>query len=327
MTIPTKRLDGLNSTINPQRDHEVAAMRDGVSNKLRIEQILALLQTSDIPDAAVTLAKLAADARAASGHTFDDTTAQLGETDVQGAIEALAAIAPPLSMAKAPSEMERLTVSSIRVKPGTFRDEDDASNISIPSAIDITGISVGNNAHRHVLAGRDGSGDPAAVLSETIALPSGWQAFRRIGSIRTDGSGNVRNWVQHGDVFMLINPVTGVVNVTNQGTSEVTRTLPVPVDVRVLAVLDVAASNSEAFGVAVVGGDTNAYAPDLPQRESVSDATISARSDSSADAAAGSSEVQILTNASGQIKTRSSISSTNLNITVKGWIDTRGRDF
>ena len=90
MAIPTKRLDGLESTNNPQRDHEVAAMRDGTSNKLRVEQILSLLQSSDIPDAAVTLAKLADDARAAASHTFDDTTAQLGETDVQGAIEALA---------------------------------------------------------------------------------------------------------------------------------------------------------------------------------------------------------------------------------------------
>ena len=100
MSIPTKRLDSLDPTINPQRDHEVAAMRDGISNKLRIEQILALLQSSDIPDGAistekiegvaVTLAKLAADARAASGHTFDDTTAQLGETNVQGAIDVLA---------------------------------------------------------------------------------------------------------------------------------------------------------------------------------------------------------------------------------------------
>ena len=100
MNIPTRRLDSLETTFSPQRDHEVAAMRDGISNKLRVEQILALLLSSDIPDgavatgkienAAVTLAKLAADARAASGHTFDDTAAQLGETDVQGAIDVLA---------------------------------------------------------------------------------------------------------------------------------------------------------------------------------------------------------------------------------------------
>ena len=90
MSIPTKRLDDLDPTFSPERDHEVAAMRDGISNKLRVEQILALLQSSDIPDAAVTLANLAADARAAANHTFNDTIAQLGETDVQGAINVLA---------------------------------------------------------------------------------------------------------------------------------------------------------------------------------------------------------------------------------------------
>ena len=90
MNITTRRLDSLQPTIIPQRDYEIAAMRDGISNKLRVEQVLALLQSSDIPDDAVTLEKLAAGARAASGHTFDDATANLGETDVQGAIEALA---------------------------------------------------------------------------------------------------------------------------------------------------------------------------------------------------------------------------------------------
>ena len=73
MSIPTKRLDSLESTINPERDHEVAAMRDGISNKLRVEQILALLQSGDIPNGAVTLAKLAPNTRAdiASATTTD----------------------------------------------------------------------------------------------------------------------------------------------------------------------------------------------------------------------------------------------------------------
>ena len=90
------RLDGLNPTFSPQRDHEVAAMRDGISNKLRVEQILALLQSSDIPNAAVTLAKLAADARAAENHTLDAAIADVlgldpADRNVQKAIESLVA--------------------------------------------------------------------------------------------------------------------------------------------------------------------------------------------------------------------------------------------
>ena len=86
MSIPTKRLDALDSTINPQRDHEVAAMRDGISNKLRIEQILSLLDLGDIPS----------DALEASNHTLDAAVADLlgldpADRNVQDAIEALAA--------------------------------------------------------------------------------------------------------------------------------------------------------------------------------------------------------------------------------------------
>ena len=99
MTIPTRRLDALNQTMNAQRDHEVAAMRDGISNKLRVEQILALLESNDIPDGAVTLEKLAAAARSASGHAFDDTIAALGldpaDRNVQKAIEVVASRTGP----------------------------------------------------------------------------------------------------------------------------------------------------------------------------------------------------------------------------------------
>lgn len=90
MSIPTKRLDALDPTFSPERNHEVAAMRDGISNKLRVEQILALLQSSDIPDAAVTLAKLAADARAAGNHTYDNTASGIDASTPQGAIDILA---------------------------------------------------------------------------------------------------------------------------------------------------------------------------------------------------------------------------------------------
>ena len=86
----TIRIDALNPTVIPGRSHEIPAMREGISNKLRVEQILSLLQTSDIPDGAVTLAKLAMDARKSANYSFDDTTAQLGATDVQAAIDALA---------------------------------------------------------------------------------------------------------------------------------------------------------------------------------------------------------------------------------------------
>jgi len=323
----TIRIDQLNQTVNPARDHEFPAMRDGETVKLRAEQVLAVGNASD-PQALKDFSNVdPATGRAALNTPNVNDLGSAAQADIgTGPDQVSPNSLIPLPMAKAPSNLEWLSTNSIRVTAGSFRSEDDSSNIVLPSDIDITGISVGNNAHRHVLAGRDGSGDPAAILSETIALPSGWQAFRRVGSVRTDGSGDVRSFIQHGDVFMLAEPIAGAVNVSNQGTNEVTRTLPVPLGVRVLAVLDVAASRSEAFALAVVGGDTSSFAPDFPQQGSVSPATISARSSANQEPAAGSTEAQVLTNTSGQIKTRSSISSTNVNITVKGWIDARGRN-
>lgn len=43
----TIRIDQLNSTVNPERDHEFAAMRDGITVKLRAEQVLAVGDASD----------------------------------------------------------------------------------------------------------------------------------------------------------------------------------------------------------------------------------------------------------------------------------------
>ena len=90
MSIPTKRLDALDSTINPQRNHEVAAMRDGISNKLRIEQILGLLVLGDLPSEALE----------ASSHTLDTAVADLlgldpADRNVQKAIEAVAVRTAP----------------------------------------------------------------------------------------------------------------------------------------------------------------------------------------------------------------------------------------
>ena len=73
MTIPTKRLDSLNPTFVPQRDHEVAAMRDGISNKLRIEQIVGLTEAEDVSGLG-TMAVQDADSVVVTGGTISGIT-------------------------------------------------------------------------------------------------------------------------------------------------------------------------------------------------------------------------------------------------------------
>jgi hypothetical protein len=43
------RIDALDPTVNPQRDHEAPAMRDGLTVKLSVAQILGLIQKGDLP--------------------------------------------------------------------------------------------------------------------------------------------------------------------------------------------------------------------------------------------------------------------------------------
>jgi hypothetical protein len=45
----TVRIDALDPTVIPQRDHEFPAMRDGVTVKLTVAQILALIEKGDLP--------------------------------------------------------------------------------------------------------------------------------------------------------------------------------------------------------------------------------------------------------------------------------------
>lgn len=63
-------------------------------------------------------------------------------------------------------------------------------------------------------------------LSATApTMPGFYLLSRRIGSIKTDGSGNWTKFVQDGDTFTWDVPVTDV-NASNPGTSAVSRTLP-----------------------------------------------------------------------------------------------------
>lgn len=80
-------LDQLDPTASPQRDHVVPAIRESLTVRLSVAQILGLLQQGDIPDGAVALAKLAADARDSANHTFDPTASGLDAKTVQAAID------------------------------------------------------------------------------------------------------------------------------------------------------------------------------------------------------------------------------------------------
>lgn len=152
-------------------------------------------------------------------------------------------------------EMTR-AATSVSISAGAARNEGNTVNISRASALvkttaDWTAGSgnggfpegalgpIGNNTWYHVFIIEDGAGTvdggyDTALNATNLLGESGYTNYRRIGSVRTDGAGNIIDFIQEGDEFRWVTPVEDV-NVTNPGTTRVLATLTVPTGIRVMA--------------------------------------------------------------------------------------------
>lgn len=163
--------------------------------------------------------------------------------------------------------------------------------------------------------------DVLTSLSPTApTLPTGYTLFRRLGGMKTNGSGQWTPFIQDGDRFTWLSAPADV-NATNPGTSAVTRALSTPLGVRCEAIIYVIFS---------------AVAPtDNPSAILITDLSITDVAPSASYATlmvypnTANSVVphRVFTNTSSQVRTRLQISSTNsiLIIITNGWIDDRGR--
>lgn len=79
-------------------------------------------------------------------------------------------------------------------------------------------------------------------------LPSGYVAQRRIGSVRTNSSGNILPFTQTGNEFIWFNAPYDLQDVTNVGTTSTLFALTVPSGVKVLARIRFAAKNTGGAG-------------------------------------------------------------------------------
>ncbi|HEY1192249.1 MAG TPA: hypothetical protein VGE74_31785 [Gemmata sp.] len=192
-----------------------------------------------------------------------------------------------------------------------------------------TGARAGSTWYHVFLISQANGANPDVLFSLSATaptMPGSYTLKRRIGSVLTDGSGNIMDFVQYGDWFFWGVMVADVV-VMNPGTGTVNRTLTVPTGVKVGALLTV--------------GYTANTASDLPSSIMVTDL---ATADLGGSFAAGSynlysttaavnggiSGIQgpVWTNTSGQVRTRMQLGTagTRLIIDTFGWIDFRGRD-
>jgi hypothetical protein len=147
-------------------------------------------------------------------------------------------------------------------------------------------------------------------------LPSGYTKFKRLGSIKTDGSGNILGFFQNGTYFFLKIPV-----IDFSGTSTTTLalvTLSTPLGIKTIAILSatIFASAGNTRGLRIFSGD----ASDQAVSSSCWNGVYLASSGSTTDIITGSGNTLVPTSLSSQVFHEASASA-SVSILTQGWID------
>ena len=184
-------------------------------------------------------------------------------------------------------------------------------------ALDTGTIANSTWYHAHLIKRVDtGVVDVLVSLSATSpTLPANYTLSRRIGSMKTDGSGNWVAFTQNGDEFLWL-VGTNDVNLGTFGTSAALVTMTVPTGVKVNALFGGWAANAAQTFLLFTSPDQTDSTPAI--------GLVSALLNPGVSTAIGFFNVR--TNTSGQIRLRASNNSTTVVCTTQGWTDRRGRD-
>ncbi len=239
------------------------------------------------------------------------------------------------------------TAHDINVAAGECRDSSDTYNIlhssEITKQIDATwaagddaggmedGDTVGNAEWFHVhLLGK--STDPTAadigfdtsvtavnILADAAVVAAGYDIYRRIGSVLTDGSANIIGFTQDGDRFRWKVAVQNLGEATVANSNAVTIAVTTPTGIVAWADLIYRLKNDG--GNAVYTLITALDETDTAPSSSLHDLALTTTGQN-----ADSLSIFLKTDASSQIRYRVSFTvNTRVSLTTKGWIDRRGR--
>ncbi len=182
-----------------------------------------------------------------------------------------------------------------------------------------------NNTWYHVfeIAKTDGSVDAGFGIATDLAPTkllvdaTAYANYRRLSSIKTNGSAQIIDYRQDRDVFLWDTPVQDSTE-TTPGTGVRTITLgSVPTGVRVWALISIVQDLASAgFNLVMHGDASTVPVPSATLRDFATGATGTA--------IIGYWSGAVLTNTSAQIKLRSSVDPTTVTILTRGWIDKRG---
>ena len=145
-------------------------------------------------------------------------------------------------------------------------------------------------------------------------IPSPYTWFRRVGSVKTDGSSNLIAFTQDGDDFMWQTPV---VDLSAGGSATaVSLTVSTPLGVRTKGLFQLLCS----------GGGVLGYVSDLANVDLAPSITVSPLAQLGNATTTGTGGlVPVHTNTSSQIRYRNSSASGTFYLATYGWVDTRGR--
>lgn len=227
--------------------------------------------------------------------------------------------------------------ATFSVSAGMCADSNNADYISLESAISKTtsswavgsgngGLDTGTIAnstwyHAYVIRRTDtGVVDALVSLSASApTLPSGYTLARRLGAMKTNGSGQWTKFVQLGDEFLWDVSVVDANAVTPGVTTATTTTLTVPTGIQVWALLsgNVRDNTNAGSTLNVSSFDQSDQASSLSTAFTI----ISGPSSQN-----GGAPIQTRTNTSAQVRTRVSTTTAFFTLITNGWIDTRGRN-
>ncbi len=246
------------------------------------------------------------------------------------------------------------TTNDINLTAGSCRDSTNVANIEVSantsgkqldanwavsgttnSGMRNSAAGIANGTY-HIYAARTAASSTATIYAHTSAVTAtalaalqaegGGASYiyaRRIGSILRESAAIVQ-FKQNGNNFTRATPKLDV-SVTDPGVSAVTRTLSVPLGIKVVADIYILAQNLGTSGA------VQSLFTDLDTTDTAPLATLSHTATLYAGAGytlSNGSVMSIMTNTSGQVRSRMNYSdaSVNLYMHTAGWTDARGKD-
>lgn len=233
----------------------------------------------------------------------------------------------------------------IDITTGVTRDSSDSANMLLESALTkqidanwTEGTNLGGfpssltltaDTWYHVFLIRETSsgtidaGFDTSITATNLLSDSGYNQFRRIGSVLTDSSSNILGFTQNNDTFMWDATILDVD--ATDGITATLRIISVPVDLTVEALLNVkserlTSQNSFTYVSFPSVDDEDVASQAVAPLSSVGGFALGATDTGFVNL------ISVLTDTSARIRTRSQSITTLLKIATLGWKDSRGKE-